>query len=53
MMPRVKRVTEEVMHQASAAVTTGVETLKDLGENLVDRVRSSGQGGTSGQGQPA
>lgn len=37
---RVKRVTREVVQQAAVAVTTGVETLKDLGENLVDRVRS-------------
>jgi len=38
---RVKRVTREVVHQASVAVSAGVETLKDLGGNLVDRVRSN------------
>jgi hypothetical protein len=38
---RVKRVTREVVQQATVAVTAGVETLKDLGENLVDRVRTS------------
>jgi hypothetical protein len=37
---RVKRVTREVVQQASVAVSAGVETLKDLGGNLVDRVRS-------------
>jgi hypothetical protein len=37
---RVKRVTREVVQQAAVAVTSGVETLRDLGENLVDRVRS-------------
>ena len=37
---RVKRVTREVVQQASVAVAAGVETLKDLGENIVDRVRS-------------
>jgi hypothetical protein len=37
---RVKRVTREVVQQAAGAVSSGVETLKDFGENLVDRVRS-------------
>jgi hypothetical protein len=37
---RVKRVTREVVQQAQVAVTAGVETLRDLGENLVERVRS-------------
>ena len=37
---RVKRVTREVVQQATVAVTAGVETLKGFGENLVDRVRS-------------
>jgi hypothetical protein len=37
---RVKRVTREVVEQATTAVTTGVETLKDLGENIAGRVRS-------------
>lgn len=37
---RVKRVTREVVQQATVAVAAGVETLKDLGEQLVDRVRA-------------
>jgi hypothetical protein len=37
-MARVKRVAREVAQQATAAVSAGVETVKDLGENLVDRV---------------
>jgi hypothetical protein len=37
---RVKRVTREVVQQATVAVTAGVETLKDFGGNLVDRVRA-------------
>ena len=37
---RVKRVTREVVQQASDAVSSGVETLKDLSGNLVERVRS-------------
>jgi hypothetical protein len=37
---RVKRVTREVVQQATVAVSAGVETLKDFGENLVDRVRA-------------
>jgi hypothetical protein len=37
---RVKRVTREVVQQATVAVTAGVETLKGLGGNLVDRVRA-------------
>ena len=36
---RVKRVTREVVHQAGAAVSAGVETLKDFGGDLVERVR--------------
>jgi hypothetical protein len=36
---RVKRVTREVVQQATVAVTAGVETLKDVGGGLVDRVR--------------
>jgi hypothetical protein len=39
-MARVKRVTREVVQQATAAVTAGVETVRDVGENLVDRVRT-------------
>lgn len=38
---RVKRVTREVVEQAQVAVAAGVETLKDLGENLMERVRPS------------
>lgn len=37
---RVKSVTREVVQQATVAVTAGVETLKDLGGQLVDRVRA-------------
>ena len=44
---RVKRVTREVVQQAGVAMAAGVETLKDLGgqlvergEQLVDRVRA-------------
>jgi hypothetical protein len=37
---RVKRVTREVVQQAQGAVAAGVETLKDFGETLVDRVRA-------------
>jgi hypothetical protein len=36
---RVKRVTREVVQQASVAVTAGVATLRDLGGELVERVR--------------
>jgi len=34
----VTRVAKEVAQQATNAVTEGVETLKELGENIVDRV---------------
>jgi IS5 family transposase len=37
---RVKRVTREVMQQATDAMSAGVETLRDLGGNIVDRVRT-------------
>lgn len=37
---RVRRVTREVVQQATVAVTAGVETLRDLGGNLIDRVRT-------------
>lgn len=37
---RVKRVTREVVQQATVAVTAGVETLRDIGGNLVERVRT-------------
>jgi hypothetical protein len=33
-------VTREVVQQATTAVSAGVETLRDLGENIVDRVRT-------------
>jgi hypothetical protein len=36
---RVGRVTREVVQQAQGAVVAGMETLKDLGETLVERVR--------------
>jgi hypothetical protein len=45
---RVKRVTQEVVQQAAVAVTSGIDTLRDLGGNLLDRVRSEGGGGGSG-----
>ena len=38
---RVKRVAQEVAQQAQVAVAAGVETLKDFGENLMDRVRTT------------
>lgn len=38
---RVKRVAREVVQQAQVAVAAGVETLKDLGENLMERVRTA------------
>ena len=38
---RVKRVAQEVVQQAQVAVAAGVETLKDFGENLMDRVRTT------------
>jgi hypothetical protein len=38
---RVKRVAKEVVQQAQTAVVAGVETLRDLGENLMERVRES------------
>src|SRR5207237_7881346 len=44
---RVRRVTREVVEQATGGVAAGVETLKDLGENLVDRMRSNDSSGTS------
>ena len=34
----IVNVTREVVQQASGAVSAGVESLKDLGENLADRV---------------
>jgi hypothetical protein len=34
----VTRVAKEVAQQATTAVTEGVEQLKELGENLVERV---------------
>jgi hypothetical protein len=35
---RVKRVTGEVVAQAQTAISAGVETIRDLGENLAERV---------------
>jgi hypothetical protein len=48
-------VTQEVVQQAATAMTAGVETLRDLGGSLVDRMRndsgsSGGTGGTGGMG---
>lgn len=37
---RAKRVTREVVQQATDAVSAGVETLREVGGNLMDRVRS-------------
>jgi hypothetical protein len=34
----VTRVAKEVAQQASTAVSEGVESLKEFGENIVDRV---------------
>jgi hypothetical protein len=47
---RVKRVTREVVQQASDVMSAGVETLKGFGENMMDRVRSdtSNRGGDQG-----
>lgn len=39
---RVKRVTQEVVQQAAVAVTSGMETLRDIGGNIIDRVRNEG-----------
>ena len=36
---RVTRVAKEVAQQASGAVTSGVETLREMGESFVERVR--------------
>jgi hypothetical protein len=35
---RVKRVAQKVAHQAQTAVVEGVETLRDLGGSIVERV---------------
>ena len=37
-LARVKRVAQEVAQQATTAVAQGVETLKEIGENIVERV---------------
>jgi len=37
-LARVKRVATGVVEQAQSAVTHGVEAVKELGENIVDRV---------------
>jgi hypothetical protein len=44
---RVRRVTREVVQQAQVAVAAGVETLRDLGGNLVDRMRTDNSGETT------
>ena len=36
---RAKRVARGVVQQATVAVVSGVDSLKELGETLVDRVR--------------
>ncbi|HJQ20344.1 MAG TPA: hypothetical protein VJ867_08360 [Gemmatimonadaceae bacterium] len=46
----MKRVTQEVVQQAATAVTAGVETLRDFGGSLVDRMRNEGGGGGSSSG---
>jgi hypothetical protein len=35
---RVKEVAQQVVQQATTAVAEGVETLKEVGETLVERV---------------
>ena len=37
-LARVTRVAKEVAQQASAVVTEGMESIKEMGENLVERV---------------
>jgi hypothetical protein len=37
-LSRVTRVAKEITQQATTAMTEGVETLKEMGENLVERV---------------
>jgi hypothetical protein len=37
---RVKRVTQQVVQQATSAVSAGMDTLRDLGETFVERVRN-------------
>ena len=37
---RVTRVMKEVAQQATSAVSEGMETVKEMGENLVERVTS-------------
>ena len=39
-MSRVTRVAKEVAQQATTAVTGGLETVKEFGESIVDRVTS-------------
>jgi len=39
-MARVTRVAKEVAQQATTVVSEGVESLKELSENIVDRVTS-------------
>ena len=37
-MTRVKRVASGVAEQAQSAVVSGYEAVKDIGENIIDRV---------------
>jgi len=37
-LSRVTRVAKEVAHQATTAVSEGVETIKEFGEGMMDRV---------------
>lgn len=39
-LDRVARVAKEVAQQATTAVSEGVGSIKEMGENLVDRVTS-------------
>jgi hypothetical protein len=39
-MARVKRVAQEVAQQATTVVTEGVDALREMGGNLVDKVTS-------------
>jgi hypothetical protein len=46
----VTRVAKQVAQQAQAAVVGGVEALREMGENIADRVASQGER-TDGQSQ--
>jgi hypothetical protein len=39
-MSRVTRVAKEVAQQATTAVSGGIETVKEFGESMIDRVTS-------------